>query len=260
MVGISKGFLAIFRGRRMDQDLNEQIQSHLEMLADEHIAAGMRPAEAWKAARREFGGLEQVREAHRDQRGFVFLNSIRGDLRYAWRMFVRSPGFAAVSVLTLALGIGANTAIFTLMNTLMLRSLPVQDPGQLVEFLNKYPGEPGGNGFSWQSYENFRDHNHVFSGLFGDTGPSRLEVRAQGSGTDMLDADYITGSFFADLGLRAARGRLISSEDDRIGAGSAVAVVSWSCWKSRFGLDPAISRKTNGTSAVVTCPSPLPGK
>src|SRR5580693_10556640 len=101
------------------------------------------------------------------------------DVRYAFRGVGRSPGFTAVTVLSLALGIGANTAIFSLINTLMLRMLPVYEPERLVEFLVLYPGDPPGNFFSWQSYQHFRDHNHVFSGISG-VQPSRFHVRAEG--------------------------------------------------------------------------------
>jgi len=101
------------------------------------------------------------------------------DVRYALRMMRRSPGFTAVALLSLALGIGANTAIFSLINTLMLRMLPVPQPRQLVELLEKYPGEPRGSYFSWASYEHYRDHNHVFSALTASA-PGRFMVRREG--------------------------------------------------------------------------------
>src|ERR1700704_6646088 len=110
--------------------------------------------------------------------GWHSLERLWQDARYALRGMRRSPGFTAVAVLSLALGIGANTAIFSLINTLMLRMLPVQQPEQLVEFLNQYPGDPPGNYFSRQSFEYFRDHNHVFSGLTG-VQLSRLTVRGE---------------------------------------------------------------------------------
>ena len=162
-------------------------------------------------------------------------NSFGGDVRYGLRMMSRSPAVTAVAILSLALGIGANTAIFSLINTLMLRMLPVRDPQQLVELLNKYPGEPRGSYFSRKSYEHYRDLNHVFSGLIG-ANASRLNVRAVGE-PEVLDGEFVTGNFFSVLGLRAAIGRLVGPEDD------GVAVVSWSYWKNRFNLDPAILGK-----------------
>ena len=119
-------------------------------------------------------GLDQRKEQCRDMRGVNKIEHIIQDLRFGLRMMRRSPGFTAVAVLSLSLGIGANTAIFSLINTLMLRLLPVRQPEQLVELLNRYPGEPRINAFSWESYEHYRDHSHVFSGLIGTSGPYRL--------------------------------------------------------------------------------------
>src|SRR5580704_11059952 len=106
----------------------------------------------------------------------MLLERLLQDARYALRMMRRSPGFTAVSVLSLALGIGANTAVFSLINTVMLRLLPVREPEQLVELLQRYPGEPRGGYWSWPSYEYYRDHNHVFSGLIASSHPSPFSV------------------------------------------------------------------------------------
>jgi putative ABC transport system permease protein len=172
-----------------------------------------------------------------------FAETLLRDVRYAFRMLRRSPGFTAVVILTLALAIGANTAIFSLINTLMLRTLPVQHPEQLVELLSVYPGEPRTNGFSWQIYERFRNNNHVFSGLIG-ADHSHFNVRAERFEPETMDGEYVVGEFFPVLGLKPLIGRLIGPEDDHIGsADSAVAVVSWSYWKNRFNLDPRILGK-----------------
>ncbi len=170
----------------------------------------------------------------------ISLEGFRQDARFALRMMRRSPAFTAVAVLSLALGIGANTAIFSLIDTLMLRMLPVQDPGQLVELLQKYPGEPRGNGF-WtrQSFEHFRDNNHVFSGMIGSSGAAPLNVRGDGFEPETVYGEYVSDEFFTVLGLKAAAGRLLGRED----ASSAVAVLSWSYWQSRFNLDPAMVGK-----------------
>ncbi len=166
---------------------------------------------------------------------------IAQDARYALRMMRRSPGFTAVAVLSLALGIGVNTAVFSLIDTLMLRMLPVDRPDQLVELLQKYPGEPRGNGFwTLESYQHFRDHNHVFSSLIATSPPARVTVRGQGLDPETVNGQYVVGNFFPDLGIKPAAGRIIQAEDDRAGA-PAVTMVSWSYWKSRFNLDPAIA-------------------
>jgi putative ABC transport system permease protein len=175
--------------------------------------------------------------------GWNSLERVGQDVRYALRGMRRSPGFTAVAVMSLALGIGANTAIFSLINTLMLRLLPVERPRQLVEFLNQYPGDPAGNYFSLQSYEYFRDRNHVFSGITG-LHPSRLNVRGEGLEPEMVSCESAIGNLFQVLGLKPAIGRLFGPGDDRIGGpSSAIAVVSWPYWKSRFNLDPAILGK-----------------
>ena len=165
------------------------------------------------------------------------MESFFQDLRYALRAMRRAPGFTAIAVVSLALGIGANTAIFSLIDAVMLRSLPVRDPGQLVELLSQYPGEPRMNSFSWKYYEHFRDRNHVFSSLTG-VSRAQFEVRVDGQGAETVDGDYVLGDFFPTLGVEAAIGRLIGPEDRQ-----AVAVVSWSYWNKRFALDPAILGK-----------------
>ena len=167
------------------------------------------------------------------------LGTLYQDLRYALRVLRRRPGFTAVALLSLALGIGANTAIFSLINTLMLRMLPVRDPEQIVELLQKYPGEPRGNGyFTWPSYEYYRDHNHVFSALIAATASSRFSVRGEGLEPETVNGEYVAGNFFQDLGVKPAIGRLIGPVDD-----PAMAVVSWSYWKNRFNLEQAILGK-----------------
>ncbi|HJT88853.1 MAG TPA: ABC transporter permease [Bryobacteraceae bacterium] len=165
------------------------------------------------------------------------------DVRYALRTMRRAPGFTFAAVLTLALGIGANTAIFSLVNALMLHMLPVRDPGRLVALLSKYPGEPRGSYFSLDSYRYYRDHNDVFAGVIADYSSPR-EVSADGLDPEIVDGETVSGNFFPVLGVEPAIGRLLGPEDDREGAaGSAVAVVSWSWWKTRFHRDPSILGK-----------------
>jgi len=160
-------------------------------------------------------------------------------------MLRKSPGFTAVAVLTLALGIGANTAIFTVMNGLMFRTLPVRDPGRLVEILHHYPDdpEPGFNGFSWDAYRRLRDGNHVFSDLFIGSTMNFAPVRADKLQPQTLFVGAVGGRFFQELGVRPAAGRLIGPEDVHLGYHAPVAVVSWSFWKTRFNLDPEIIGK-----------------
>jgi predicted permease len=168
------------------------------------------------------------------------LEALWQDIRYALRMMRRGVGFTAVAVLSLALGIGANTAIFSLIDTLMLRSLPVRNPQQLVEPLYTYPGDPRLNGYSFDAYEYMREHNHALSGLIASS-VSRLSVGGEAAA---VDGEFVDGHYFQMLGVKPAAGRLIGPEDDGMPAlASAAAVVSWAYWKGRFHLDPAIVGK-----------------
>ena len=178
------------------------------------------------------------------------------DVRYALRMMRRAPGFTAVAILSLALGIGANTAIFSLINTLMLRPLPVRNPSELVQFLSQYPdpAEPPSNSYAWKYYERFRDETHAFSDLIG-VSPARFHLRADGIDADAVDGEYVVGNYFTMLGLTPAIGRLIGPQDDALGSASAaVAVLSWASWTSRFHADPSVVGKrlvVDGAPATV---------
>jgi predicted permease len=176
------------------------------------------------------------------------------DLWYALRRLRKSPGFTASAITMLAVGIGANTAIFSLLNTVMLRELPVREPRSLVQLLSRYPGEPRVNSFAWKAYGHFRDNNHVFSDLIA-VSPSQFQVSADGIEPQSVDGAYISGNFFAALGLTPSAGRLIDPLDDQLGsAGAAVAVLSWQCWKNRFAGDSALLGKLitlNGIPATV---------
>lgn len=167
------------------------------------------------------------------------------DLRYALRLMRRNPGFTAVAVLSLALGIGANTAIYSLFYTIMLRQLPVAHPEQLVEFLFSDPGQVRDDGYwSWDRYEYVRDHNHVFSALTGMTFDNLASLRLQGSDPETVIEESVLGNYFQVLGLKPSIGRLTGPEDvPASGDGEAAAVVSWSWWNSRFHRDPGILGK-----------------
>jgi predicted permease len=161
------------------------------------------------------------------------------DLRFALRLLAKERWFTTVAVVSLALGIGANTAIFSLINTLMLRMLPVREPQQLVQFMSAYPGEPRMNGFPYVHYERIRDANTVFSDVIG-AAPARVRVSRDGSEPQPVYAEYVTGNFFSALGVEPALGRALRPQDDRIGSDAAVAVLSWSYWNGRFAADRSI--------------------
>jgi predicted permease len=226
--------------RRSSRDFSQEIQAHILLDTDRLIAEGMSPQEAKAAALRTFGNVTSAQERFYESRRVMWLDDFQRDVRYALRALTRTPGFTAVAILILALGIGTNTAIFSLIDTLMLRSLPVRDPEQLVQLLSNYPGEPRSLGFAWRYYEHYRDQNHVFSDLIG-VSATRFQVNNRGLDADRVGGEFVPGNFFRALGVKPAIGRLLGAQDDQVGAaGAAVAVVSWSYWKDTFNLDSAI--------------------
>ena len=243
---------ALFQSNRAEEDLNREVASHLTLMEDEFRRQGLTADEARLAAKRAFGGVEQVKEHHRDTRSFRWLDDAGRDARYALRGLATHPGFTTVAVLTLAVGIGANTAIFSLVNALILRSLPVDHPEQLVEMLYKYPRDPRLNRYRWKDYERLHNQNHVFSDLMAMS-PGRFQVTDATHGAEVVDGVVVSGNFFDALGLRPAIGRLIGPPENESGSASAaVSVISWSCWEGRFNLDPAVLGKSLVVNDVST--------
>ena len=179
--------------------------------------------------------------------------AILQDLRYSLRALRRSPIFLTVAVLSLALGIGANTAIFTLINQLILQRLPVKHPEQLVMLAGRgkhYGGNNGPDRLSYPMYREIRDKNQVFSGMFC-TYPATVSATFQGS-TELIGADLVSGNYFPVLGVGAAVGRVFNASDDLIQGGHPLAVLSYGYWRTRFGADPSIVGKQiviNGRAA-----------
>src|ERR1051325_9917690 len=177
------------------------------------------------------------------------------DLRYSARTLRKSPVFLSVAVLSQALGIGANTAIFTLVHQLILQPLPVKDPEQLVMLAgrgNHYGGNNGPDRLSYPMYQKIRDKNQVFSGMFC-TYPTTVGVTFQGR-TELVGADFVSGNFFPVLGIGAAAGRVFNASDDLIQGGHPLAVLSHGYWRARFGFDPGIVGKSivvNGRSLTI---------
>src|SRR5580698_9262894 len=162
------------------------------------------------------------------------------DIRYALRLLRRSLGFTAIAVLSLGLGIGANTAIFSLFYTIMLRRLPVAHPEQLVEFLRTTPEEPRSGGYwGWEKYEYFRDHNHVFSAITGTSFDNLAGIHMDGADRENLILETVLGNYFTVLGLKPAMGRLIGPEDVPPSGDGTVVMVSWRYWTTRLNSDPS---------------------
>lgn len=187
--------------RKRDSEMNAEFEHHLESLEAEHRARGLSEEDARFAAQRDFGGMVRTQELYREQRGILWLETLWRDLQYAFRSMRNAPVLTLTVLATLSLGIGANTAIFSVFNTVMLRKLPVAQPEQLVEFLQKYPGEPRDSGYmGWTSYEHFRDHNHVFSALTGMSFDNLSPVRVDGSNPVTVIRENVLGNYFQVLG------------------------------------------------------------
>jgi len=189
--------------------------------------------------------------------GWTLLERLGQDVRYGLRTLSKNPLFTVMAVLSLALGIGANTAIYSVMDAIMVRALPVRNPGELM-ILNwrakqdvdshngSAYGEPGGGltspDFPWPAYALLRNHNDVFSSLFAYKYAGRLNLMVQGQ-AELGDVEFVSGNFFSGIGIAAAVGRLISDSDDVAGA-SQVAVLSYNCWRDRFAGNPAVIGQT----------------
>jgi predicted permease len=228
------------RNKRAEAGLDTELRYHFERLVRDFIASGVEPDEARRRARLEFGGLEQIKEDCRDVRG-RWLQDLFRDLRYTARTLRRSPGFLAVAVLSLALGIGANTAIFTLIDTLMLRSLPVKDPSRLVQVTRLTPsGKPGV--VSYPLFEYFRDHMKSIAGAAAELSGNPMLV-VDGA-LEVVNTEMVSGGYFALLGVEPATGRLLTPADDTVTSAAPAAVIGYRYWQRRFGLNPDAIGKT----------------
>lgn len=219
-------FINTVRGRTLSQDLDREIAFHLAERSDDLASRGMDTDDATLEARRRFGNRTVHTEQARDRDVLLWLESLLADTRYAIRSLVANPGFTTVAVVSLALGLGANTAIFSLANAVVLRSLPVRDPGQLVllDIRDKqHAAEAGDPYFTNPIWEEIRDHTHVFSGSFAYA--NRAFDLANGGIVRRANGAVVSGAFFHVLGVQAVAGRLLDRSDDVRGCGG-VAVVS----------------------------------
>jgi putative ABC transport system permease protein len=233
----------LLRKNRIEQEMEDEMRFHLLMQTRQNIERGMRPDEAEREARRRFGNAGHIKDLGRDIKGGGFMETLLQDLRYGARMLMKNPGFTLIAVMTLAIGIGANVAVFSVINAVMLKMLPVHEPERLVEYLSRYPGEPALNFFSRTSYEHFRDNNRTLAGITG-VASTRFSLKADGAEPELLEGEYVIGNFFQLLGLKPAMGRLIEPDDDRPETNAYAAVISWPYWKRRFNLDPGVVGRT----------------
>ena len=241
-----------FGRARRDRELAEELEFHLSMHVEDNLRAGMSPGEARRQALVKLGGVAQTLEMCRRQRRLPLIEMLVKDIRYGLRRLAQSPGFTLVAVLSLALGIGANTAIFSLVNTALLRPLPVERPEQIVSLANA-AGARGFQSFSYPNYKDLRDRGgEVFDGLYAYRF-APLSVSHEGT-SERLWGYVVTGNYFEVLGVEAALGRALTPDDDRLPGAHPVTVLSYESWQRRFGADPAVvgrSLNVNGRSYEV---------
>jgi predicted permease len=228
---------------RSEAELDEEVRSYFDVIAERSMSRGLTREQAERAARLEFDGPDRVKEKVREARVGTEIETSWQDFRYALRALRKNPGFAVAAVLSLGLGLGANTAIFTLVNTVMLKSLPVKDADRLF-FIDSSGGKDRGNAPPYPCYERLRDNNHSFSGMAAFSS-ERFKVTIDGE-PEQINGQYASASFFDVLGVGAIAGRVMAPEDDpRFGAGGgAVAVISDGLWKRRFGGEPSVIGKS----------------
>src|SRR5437879_3534516 len=224
----------VFRKRRLEQDLNSELQTHLDLLIDENIRRGMNPKEATQAARREFGGVEQTKELYRQGRGLAWIDSLSQDIRFGFRMLFKRPGFTFVAVATLALGIGANTAIFTVVHSVLLQQLPFPKADRLAIVWSIY-GNEGRAPASAPELMTIREHSRLFEALGGIWAQSGA-LTGQGE-PEQIKLGMVTANFLGILGAPPQLGRWFTPGDE--GPGSPfVAIISDGLWRRRYGADP----------------------
>ncbi len=231
---------ALFAKNQVERELDDELRFHLEKQIEENIAAGMTPEQARTAALRQFGGVEQVKEECRDAWGVRFVETLFQDIRFGLRMMAKNPGFTTVAVLTLALGIGANTAIFSVVNTVFLRPLPYPDAGRLVVINESSKSTPEcpvsyPNFLDWQAQNQVFEHMAVFQGealtLVGVKVP------------ESMPSFNVSTDFFPTLGVNPICGRNFLPSEDKAGAMPAV-IMSYGLWQRRFDADPGLIGKS----------------
>ena len=258
---------ALLHHRELDADLDEELLTHIELATEENRKRGMPEEEARTAALRSFGGVTQTRERYRVTRGLSFLESLVGDVRYAARQLRKHPGFTVTALLTLALGIGANAAIFTLIHATLLQDLPVPHPEQLVRVGDGH--RDGISYFSTQMYDQLRKNAPEFEELAAmqaySPDNSWLTLHRQGAAELPHGevSEWVSGNYFAMMGITPAAGRLLQPADDLAGA-PMVAVMSDSMWQREYAGDPSIvgsvfTINTHPVTIVGIAPKPFYG-
>ena len=231
---------ALFRRGKLDADLNEELRAHIELAIHENLHHGMSPGEARTAALRAFGGVTQTRETYREQRSFPLLQQLGRDLRFGLRQIRKSPGFSVVVIVTLALGVGANTTVFSIVDAVMLRPLPYAQPQQLVEVSSADAGSPVARSVSYPDFFDWREQNHSFEHLvsYDDNSYTLTGITR----AVHLDAEIVSWDLLPMLGIQPELGRGFVAGEEKMG--SRVVLISHALWMSQFGGDTSIVGRT----------------
>src|SRR5262245_49277157 len=237
-------FFGLFLRARREREFDEELESHLAMHIEDNLRAGMSPEEARRVALSKLGGVTLTKELRREQGGLPMLETLLQDLRFGLRMLWNDKGFTAIALLSLALGIGANTAIFSLVDTVLLKTLPVKNPEQLFS-LERGDVPPGQSrpAFPRAFFEQARMQQELLAGVCTFATNPRVNVVLNGQ-PEIARAQRVSGGFFAVLGVNALLGRTITEEDDKVPGAHPVVVLSHHYWRRRFASDPAIVGKS----------------
>ncbi|MDX2150143.1 MAG: ABC transporter permease [Bryobacteraceae bacterium] len=243
--------MGVFRRRELESRMDEEFADHFERLVEANVAKGMTRREAETEARRRFGSVEAAKDAYRDQGGVPWLEQMWQDAKYAARTLVKKPGFAAVAVLTLALGIGANTSIFSVINAVLLRPLPYPEPERIVQFDQQYRGREGSSAFTGSGFFFLRDHLRSYEAVASSGNFSGISLSTGGEAVH-IEAARATDGYFATLGLRPMLGREFLREETEPG-GADVVILGHGLWVRLFGADSGVlgRRATLGGKAHV---------
>jgi predicted permease len=228
----------LFGRQRAEDEMIREIASHLALLEDEFLRGGMDLSEARLAARRAYGGVEQVKELHREARSIVSLEQALQDVRHAWRSLRKSPGFIAVALLSLAFGIGVNTAIFTLVNGILLKTLPVPDPHRIVQINERAGHHAGDDRLGFEVFRGLRRQSEIFTDAIAFS--NAFVSLDTGGEPNKIDLGLVSGSYFSFFAARPIVGRLLDEEDDRVEGAHRVCVLSYQTWQTRFSGDLAV--------------------
>jgi macrolide transport system ATP-binding/permease protein len=260
--------LTLLRNKHVEEELAREVASHLVLLEDEFQRRGLTTDEAHTAARQAYGGVEQAKQSHRDERSILWLEQTIQDLRHACRALARSPGFTLVAVITLALGIGVNTTIFGAYNAVALKPLPVFDAKRVVRLerwlKSGYLGDLQYD-FSYPEFAYCRDHQDVFSNLVAASGPFKVLASISDGSQDganalkTLQGQIVSGDYFIGLGINARIGRTFGPDEDGAPGANPVIVLSYAFWQRGFqGDDQIVGRvaKINGTAFTIVGVAP----